>query len=589
MKNIFISVACLGIIGCGKKDSPPSPQQTVHKVEPPLASPSPKPQTETRNEPLFVPPALMEAVSACESRVDQAINELGGSFRSCDGTVKTLPSGDRVILNFTAKTLVHSSKTGSRWIIAKFGIGDPSFCLDKVLRESIASELGMFPIIPIDEDPMPSACKALVYLYDRPMYRPVLGDDVDWTSWSPIALKRVSNMLRLFEFFHSRGLLLGENIVTLQESDPTAICLITTTIEPLDGPLAAQQDLGSRLFQLLKERFPLGHNRLATFGVVDPTDPELIFIDAVERFEGFDYKLWIDTFDRMSSDPDFRPDLTPLEINLPAFPKAQAWWSQMETCVAERRDIAVTGACVDLTSQCGTGKRYQLLESSQELTVREPIGAGNTATVFATSNANLVQKLFSASDPSACPERVHTVCSEQSAMRLIEGLEGDCPNVFDASSTPAICGQMSVFMDRIPGSSAEIFLASVSVEEVLVFLHNGLLTLKNLHENGFAHNDGHSGNWMVGRDASAQAIAKLIDFGFARPVVDADGRIIRWSFFVNPFKNDIRNLIGALPAGSVERLLNKPPFLAFLHNVARIGLYEMPDYELLTNILFEAL
>jgi hypothetical protein len=539
---------------------------------------------------IVIPQAIQDPVKACETEVASALKQLGECMSAC-GEISTVIEGTNVILNFTSGLSEQRTAFVSGSLVASFA-NDPSYCILKTFRESVASELGMLKIYPIPEVTVPRACRALVSLYDQPDHLSVLRAEVGWRSLTSTALKTMANILRVYKFFHSQQLALGENVISSYRSDPSELHVSVLGLESLGDRVTAQQDMYAFIFQMLQERFPHGKVRLSDYTQVELDDPELVFLDAVERFENdFNYDFRISVFQQWSEDPKTKPQVPGLKVDLPAFPKTKLWWEQMGSCIEDRGAIGIHGLCVGLDAVCTSNAviyRIEGLDNTEVFKIKEVLAAGTTAVVFATSDQQIVQKLVFGSQSSDCVERVHVVCSERAGMSLFEGLEGFSPRMFEAVSVPPICGLMSVFMEFVSGKSAlEFFGQRVSLYNGVLFLIHGLAALQQLHEQGFVHNDAHSRNWIVEKNEKGFVSVKLIDFGFARPVVDPEGNPVRWGMFVNPFKTDIRNLIATVPDMLTERLVQLPAFQAFLFEVNRIGLFQMPNYEFLGNLLRE--
>jgi len=193
---------------------------------------------------------------------------------------------------------------------------------------------------------------------------------------------------------------------------------------------------------------------------------------------------------------------------------------------------------------------------------------------------------MSANSPRFRADRVYVACTERVTLELLDGLDGVFPRDTPTTESPSeACSQLSVFLERLHGESAHTWLESASTEKTVAFLIEFLKMLKKVHTAGFVHNDLHQGNFFIRELLDGTVAVKVFDFGYTRPVLDAENRYVQWSYWYRPLRSEIEAVIDTISLPKKRELETIPAFAEFLNIVDRLGILEMPDYDRLVELL----
>jgi serine/threonine protein kinase len=144
-------------------------------------------------------------------------------------------------------------------------------------------------------------------------------------------------------------------------------------------------------------------------------------------------------------------------------------------------------------------------------------------------------------------------------------------------------------MEKVSGASAYRQLNSLSRKEQVQALIEGIKVLSKLSALGFTHNDLHTDNYFIDKIGN-QVVLRLIDFGFARPLFDAEGRPLAWAGTrVNPMRDDINTFVRHFlqDAHGLER--SSASVREFRNRIESIKLFETPNYNEFIEILNKAM
>lgn len=473
-------------------------------------------------------------------------------------------------VDFAGRTV----RTTSQGVVGVFA-DSSRYCELKVLRETISRELGMFRIISVEKDLMPTHCNPLVYLFEESAGPDIFSDRSAWVSRQPWTMRAVSNSLRVLAIFERLDLVPFIHGFRQNVHKPGELQIEVPHYVKATDPKVHKTALESFLATMVMMRNRIEKHLAADPAVIDFAAPETLFKNAVSTFEKtFNYKHWIDIFDHLANDPNFQGPLEPLTVAAPDFPKTKIWWEKFESCVSAGRSIAESGACVGIEAQCDSDS------------IGERISGGKTSSVFETSDPNILLKLMSANSPRFCADRAYVACTERVTLELLDGLDGACPRLYPITESPSeACSQLSVFLERLHGESAHTWLKSASTEKTVAFLIEFLKMLKKVHTAGFVHNDLHQGNFFIRELLDGTVAVKVFDFGYARPILDAENRYVQWSYWYRPLRSEIEAVIDTISLPKKRELETIPAFAEFLKIVDRLGILEMPDYDRLVALL----
>lgn len=550
----------------------------------------PLPDFQATNEESF-----RAALARCEADVHIALVSLEGSALICGAIeFETEIEGTTISVEYDFASAKYTVTGGdvNFPVHANSAVkeGSRRFCVSKVIRDGLAKDLGYFDnvLIPPEIKISPD-CRSLVHFHVA--YYPgkqVFQDAKAWEAREAWTMPMTANILRFFQYIHTRGVTTappyyhmtgasGDLKLVVPEftfSVPNRAALIVSDLRILARQLRKgfNQESGSTF------GLPLSHK-------LDLSDPIVLFLDSVYRFEGFD----VFEYEKFIHGLDGEVQLDPLPIHLPHYSAVASWWAELDACMQEGATIS---QCSFARGDCATGKHYKLDDVPGEVIVGSMMseGKGATAEVFRTSNVKILQKLVIARETAphtSCLDVVDVACTERTSLSVLNGLHGHSPRQYSIESTDgkSECSGLSVFMEIAPGETARKWLArNPSDKDLLEFLAKLIDILKILHRYGFVHRDNHDENVFIDTSEGIMTV-HLIDFGVARPVVDRVGSPVIWGDTFNPFISDLNTALA-----TVGRKIHGdfPEMKEVMSLTVLDGVFQIPDYDRIIALIEQA-
>lgn len=196
---------------------------------------------------------------------------------------------------------------------------------------------------------------------------------------------------------------------------------------------------------------------------------------------------------------------------------------------------------------------------------------GEYGMVFRTTGeSSVLMKVFTRFDEPS------VLCSEKSMLSALNGFGGFVPRHFEIlEGVHEACKVKAFVMERVGSEEVDIRDSLWHTEKASFYriYARGLELLENLHDAGFIHGDLHIDNIKVDNEEGIEASLKFIDFGRARPYVNATGHHLldveaSRRVDMEKFASEIYEAGGRMPEFSQE----------FLDEMASLGREERPNY-----------
>ena len=198
---------------------------------------------------------------------------------------------------------------------------------------------------------------------------------------------------------------------------------------------------------------------------------------------------------------------------------------------------------------------------------------GVSGEVFRSTDRRAVLKVFKS---DSCRRRRLEACRERSVLRALNGLSALIPREHAiVGGVDEECKLISLVEDfagdySFKGMSRLLQPSSPVLFQVLARL---LSILREVHAAGFVHNDAHAGNMVYSELRDVAGSAKLIDFGFAQPFVDANG------FHVTDGRGSRKLDLVRLAAFLAEKFgKDVPEFVEYFLEIDALETEGVPDY-----------
>ena len=126
-----------------------------------------------------------------------------------------------------------------------------------------------------------------------------------------------------------------------------------------------------------------------------------------------------------------------------------------------------------------------------------------------------------------------TVCVEKSALIVLDGLGGLVPKQYKIAGNDD-CDRISILQEHagmfefIPKN-----VAGFPLSLILKSAAGMIRILEKLNISAITQNDFHFANVMFSDIARPVETMRLIDFGYARPITNRDGRLVIWDSDMN--------------------------------------------------------
>lgn len=187
----------------------------------------------------------------------------------------------------------------------------------------------------------------------------------------------------------------------------------------------------------------------------------------------------------------------------------------------------------------------------KKLRVKKRLGSGAFGQVFLI-DAKRVVKVFSVRDRPGGIESQRTAFLGEVEMGKKAHVIGVGPKILDSF----VCSERHkdhhgiIIMDRIPGTSLEIWTKRATVAKALAMRGKVEALIEKMHRGGLFHNDLHVNNIMVTK--GGEGAPMFVDFAYARQ----DAKQERWRWPVVRVKGKARHrdfeVLDAIRAGGVE-------------------------------------
>jgi hypothetical protein len=585
MRFYAAGLSSLLLVGCGNKSEPGAAtnEHGVHaQTGRSKGSRGKKPKGSKGNQGAK-PEAKswVDEIESCKAKVALAFDSLQDDTTKC-GTMKFSPEpGVKIDFDFRGADRSYDPDRFITVIDAQDREDIDEFCRLKIPQERISRAMGLLDVIEIPESAHANQhCRKIVSLAYGRKKNPVVLDWQAWNQRAPWTLEILANLIRLLELVHKEGFAIKrlEFEVLTKGSKQTWKLASLDPLPPLSAKHTVQGDLKKAegiIESVVAERGT--NNRLQNSWTIEKTDPLVVLLNTIRKFQpdsgtSFDYRGIIAVLEGKET--------RNVEIDLKITPQVTKWWNQFELCLAEGKDQVAE--CSEAVTKCGPGHTYQL--EADPVTIEEQLegGAGETAQVFKTSQAEVLQKLVSTA--KSCTEGVYIACSERTSLAVLDGLEGTCPKTFQIKAAPEkMCKSLSVFMGLVPGISVRAWFSTgkVSHQQAMTYLQSIVWVLQKLHRAGFVHNDNHASNVFVDPNTGTP---RLIDFGFARPLVDRSGKPLFWGLKLASIRNDLAIALASV-GDFANRLKTSANLRKAYETVYSLGAFENGRYDELVALL----
>ena len=531
-------------------------------------------------------------VAQCREEVEEILKELDGELEDkC--TTKIPIKGEKEKVVFSKGTQVLPS-TGTS-VVGFNGGNIEEFCLSQFMTKSTGEVDGVkfwnyVPIKNIKTDP----CRRLVYAFSPgDAEKPVFPENeaVMWENKEPQTFEKLVTVLRIIQSFHERGVsgkLKVSGIGSGLTVKPESFAWMSEERQRVtDMQLKGGLEVILNFVGL--HAFPGDESGtlLAQEHVVRKDEPLIQFLDEIERFDYlggeavFDFEKWINIFSLLAQRKK-TPKIDPISTLELADPKtALDWWTDIERCFTERKQLLKSNGCINLDAHCGVGKQVNTKDVEGAIKIKKLVSAG----LYTTSREGVMLKLVSGTTGSDCMPFVYAHCSEQATLSVLEGLDGKCPRILpldlpDGPSTD--CDFFSMLVTRVDGEKASTWLnknAETPVK-IISYLVHALETLSKLHCLGLAHNGVHGDTIFVDNK-----FVRLEGFERARPMIGKSKKANVWDNILAPMKKDVRDLLNSVKEIMADVVENSKSARLLYREIAKLGMLDMPNYANLAALL----
>lgn len=527
-----------------------------------------------------------ENVEKCKAEVKEAIAELEGSIAKC-GRVDI----EGLLIDFASpvpRALVRPENLRA-WI--KHG-NDDEFCISREMTRAMSHHW-----VPEEatESGLQAPCQHLFYMFrllNVPQLKPVDEERDLWEGRRGEIFRNLAIILRDIRFSHSLGV---SPFLTFSGSgdtfaiDPIRFLWYEDVRKQSLNYLEAKGGLENVVHYIKARAFSWGDTFEAYVRsrIIQKHDPLILFLDAVARFdfiggeERFDFDKWISVFEGLAEGRS-ATDLPPIELNVPA--EAKSWWAKRDKCYSNHAVVVTEKLCVNLSEKCGTGTQLTTQTNTRNVVIGDPQPPLDLPdygpTIFNTDARGVFLKVPWGSQGSSCESEMHRHCNELTAWDILGSLEGKVSKL--KSFSKEVCEKITILRDNGRGLNANEWIQAHKEDprNILNYLVIGLRTIEAIHSKGFAIVGVRPSNvWIDGHKA------RLSDASSLRPLVSADGQPVIWDDRLAVMKMDIETLLNGVGAliprsGHIEM---------FYRRIARLGLFEVPNYNELTSLLAKAL
>ena len=324
-------------------------------------------------------------------------------------------------------------------------------------------------------------------------------------------------------------------------------------------------------------------------------DPLLAFEDAIESAPFlFNHDYWIRLFADLS---ELQQDGQDVERILgrywtskavdPRKPKesvADAYWNQVESCT---RNPAAVPCDKGVWDGCVVEGRRMLYGADQSGVESRGGVSGNA---FPSRDGTIFLKVAHM-DKGTCETQMKSVCVERTTLSLLNGLDGLVPRELPLKDFSEGCSRISVLEESAGRYVLADTYSKLSPSALMAIVSRMIAIVEKLSQVGFMQNDLHMNNFLFSNMEDPAGTLKLIDFGFALPLRDANGNNLRTEGWRNLVKvnmlrlGDMIELFIRSEDDSDEDRSEKSPgpmtvlYDEYLEAINQLGLFDEPDYE----------
>ena len=523
----------------------------VHStVESSAGKTSEKPKPENK-----IPLSIEKEMNECRAEIQAALASINGPITQCRSV-----ESNGFIFNF-AESRLEAVVDGHTLKTFRDNVDD--FCLFKVMTQ-LTGAMGLWTPLPVVSD----TSRPCLQLMSVIKLNSLSWEAYDWEQRNHVIFSQLETMLKVVRFSFERGvsveIKVSFDIITL-------LRFRWETRNAFDinskGGLEKIADfVVSRIFD---------PSPIEVSESVPKQDPLILFIDAVARFDyiggsGFDFNKWISLFSDLNQGK--KVELEPLSVSIPR----SQWWELFNQCVAEKADVVDNKSCIDIEIKCGQGTQLRTMEEPKLVFVDE---IESTELVFSTSVGHMRFKVDQGDELFGCEPAAERLCEERTSLETVNDSEGTFPQIvkYSADTAQTDCGKFSFLLTRMDGENAYGWLennAKNNPKKVMGFLIKAMKVLEKVHRVGLSHGIANVYSFRV-----LHEIIKLDRWEAARPFLDAEGNPVVWGMRVNPMKSDLNSLVRGLDLEDAKPLFRE---------IAKLGLFEIPDYSKLIALLTDA-
>jgi hypothetical protein len=521
-------------------------------------------------------PKLVEIVrnevNKCVSEIKAAQQELKSQKKENCGKIEY--KGFKIDFNNQIPTIVEKPENFEIGLYS----GDPEkFCLSRFLTTSISKST--FPEWTMErvKHKKGHPCRWLMFVSKYVSKKSEIDSDL-WKKRDPKIFEIIKSALDILNFSHVRGAA-PELVFDGSHVFPASFRWLSEVRRKLTN-IANKGGL-EQLVQLIADNLATKHGALG----IDDDDALFQFTDAVARFdfqEGaqFDFDHWIDIFAALAKGQDAETEPLAFE-DFKKLEKPKEWWSAFDEC-REKKMISVlrSKSCVNMATVCGTDT--ELLAEGLDKPIQ--VEAEINDKTFRTNDKRYVLKLVSGEIGSDCQAEVHSVCAQRTTFQTLKNAKNHFPKLtgFKPETAKTSCGMMSLLLALPGGEKADVWVKSnaKNIQLILGFLEKALRVLGELHSQGFSHNKANLSSFIVNNHNVYLGVMDTV-----APVLGPDSLPLTWDRTPDPFKRDLRTLIGDLETPLSTAAKNLEHVRKFLQAVSTLGILDVPNYKTLGELL----